>query len=54
MAVKVSRQNSLCGKGRLKGGKSLERQTTEGVVTEQKTVEQNGYCIFADFFILPL
>ena len=49
MDAKVSRQNSHCGKGRLRGGKALERQTTESVVTEQKTVEQNRYCIFADF-----
>jgi len=51
MAVKVSGQNSHCDEGRLRGAKALERQTTKGVVTEQKTVEQNRYCIFDDFYI---
>ena len=49
MVVKVSRQNSHSGKGRFRGEKAFERQTTKSVVTEQKTVEQNPYCIFADF-----
>ena len=43
MAVKVPMKNSHSGKGRLREGKALEKQMAEGVVTKQKTVEQNRY-----------